>query len=509
MIKILVVDDEAGIRALLSEILMDEGYLIYEAENASEARVMVSQEQFTLVLLDIWMPDTDGVSLLKEWSLNGVLRKTCVIMMSGHGSIDTAAEAVRLGAMAYLEKPIAMKALIRTVRNTIQQWTSLLEAQQLCHQEQNHLENTNTPVQTCSNVVSPVPKEIKTTKTYSQLLPERKNIQNNIAFSNEDYEFLLKRVVARFRALFASPLKKETAELSINDLLNYLRVKNRQRASARATEHIRALLAEIACRAPDAPSIDWLLNGRRDSYQESLILSLLEILMAAHNKEHSDSSDILTEDLIYHAKQKGLTNFLEKANFLAYDINRILHALAASASPETHEEDESLLLSLPEPQATSDAIHDATQSLRDTLQNPRENTIFDTNEEPQGLTFIPTPLRFPNVTSKNITADIRTAIAMNSIPVFPLVYVRAYNLITDFNLPLREARDCFERGYLSSQLIANHYSVSMVAKNIGMERTHLYRKLKALDIETSAVTNFVHAPEETRKVRKVKCKNKL
>lgn len=505
MIKILVVDDEAGIRALLSEILMDEGYLIYEAENASEARVMISQEQFTLVLLDIWMPDTDGVSLLKEWSLNGVLRKTCVIMMSGHGSIDTAAEAVRLGAMAYLEKPIAMKALIRTVHNTIQQWMSLLEAQQIYHQEQNKQEQASISTQE-------VPKILNTNqpaKTDLSISVPRNNQQQKTTFSNEDYEFLLKKVVARFRALFASPLQKESAELSINDLLNYLNVKTRQRASTRATEHIRALLAEISCRSPDAPSIDWLLNGRRTTSQEALILSLLEIILASHNAEGSDSSDILTEDLIYHAKRKGIHNLLEKPNFLAYDINRILHALSSSVSPETQEEDEFLLLSLPEPQATPDAINDATKTLRETLQRPRNKDLFDATDLKKEISFTPTPLRFPNVTSKNINADIRTAIAINSIPVFPLVYVRAYNLITDFNLPLREARDSFERGYLSSQLIANHYSVSMVAKNIGMERTHLYRKLKALDIETSALTNFIHAPEETRKIRKIKNKNKL
>jgi DNA-binding NtrC family response regulator len=114
MATILVVDDELGIRDLLSEILNDEGHTVELAENAAQARAIRAQLRPDLVLLDIWMPDTDGVSLLKEWSSTGLLSMP-VIMMSGHATIDTAVEATRIGATAFLEKPITLAKLLKAV----------------------------------------------------------------------------------------------------------------------------------------------------------------------------------------------------------------------------------------------------------------------------------------------------------------------------------------------------------------------------------------------------------
>jgi DNA-binding NtrC family response regulator len=115
MANILVVDDEMGIRELLSEILSDEGHAIQLAENAQQAREARAQGAPDLVLLDIWMPDTDGVTLLKEWQRDGLLTMP-VIMMSGHATIDTAVEATRIGALNFLEKPIALQKLLKAVQ---------------------------------------------------------------------------------------------------------------------------------------------------------------------------------------------------------------------------------------------------------------------------------------------------------------------------------------------------------------------------------------------------------
>ena len=114
MANILVVDDELGIRDLLSEILNDEGHHVDLAENAAQARAVRALVRPDLVLLDIWMPDTDGVTLLKEWSSSGLLTMP-VIMMSGHATIDTAVEATRIGAIAFLEKPITLQKLLKAV----------------------------------------------------------------------------------------------------------------------------------------------------------------------------------------------------------------------------------------------------------------------------------------------------------------------------------------------------------------------------------------------------------
>lgn len=114
MANILVVDDELGIRDLLSEILNDEGHAVEVAENAAQAREARQRERPDLVLLDIWMPDTDGVTLLKEWSAAGLLTMP-VIMMSGHATIETAVAATKIGAQAFLEKPITLQKLLKAV----------------------------------------------------------------------------------------------------------------------------------------------------------------------------------------------------------------------------------------------------------------------------------------------------------------------------------------------------------------------------------------------------------
>ena len=118
MATILVVDDELGIRALLSEILSDEGHTIELAENAAQARAVRERMRPDLVLLDIWMPDVDGITLLKEWGSGGQLNMP-VIMMSGHGTIDTAVEATKFGAIAFLEKPITLQKLLRAVEQAL------------------------------------------------------------------------------------------------------------------------------------------------------------------------------------------------------------------------------------------------------------------------------------------------------------------------------------------------------------------------------------------------------
>lgn len=121
MTRILIVDDEFGIRDLLSDILEDEGYDVQTAEDAAHARDLVKRMSFDLILLDIWMPDTDGITLLKEWGSAHAINCP-VVMMSGHGTIETAMEATRYGAIDFLEKPIALQKLLTTCRNVIEEW---------------------------------------------------------------------------------------------------------------------------------------------------------------------------------------------------------------------------------------------------------------------------------------------------------------------------------------------------------------------------------------------------
>ena len=127
MARILVVDDEVGIRELLFEILYDEGHTVELAENAAQARAARQRARPDLVLLDIWMPDTDGVTLLREWGSQGLLDMP-VVMMSGHATIDTAVEATRIGAIDFLEKPITMQKLLTTVVSALKRPMRELQA---------------------------------------------------------------------------------------------------------------------------------------------------------------------------------------------------------------------------------------------------------------------------------------------------------------------------------------------------------------------------------------------
>jgi DNA-binding NtrC family response regulator len=127
MASILIVDDEMGIRELLNEILTDEGHTVYAAESAMQARTIREQMRPDLVLLDIWMPDVDGISLLKEWSKTGQLTMP-VVMMSGHATIDTAVEATRIGALNFLEKPIALQKLLKTVSKALESSPKYVES---------------------------------------------------------------------------------------------------------------------------------------------------------------------------------------------------------------------------------------------------------------------------------------------------------------------------------------------------------------------------------------------
>ncbi len=122
MADILIVDDEIGVRELLSEVLQDEGYSVSLAENAAQARDLHQSKRHDLVLLDIWMPDMDGVSLLKEWAAQQQLTAP-VIMMSGHATIETAVEATRIGAIDFLEKPIALTKLLQTIESALTRQT--------------------------------------------------------------------------------------------------------------------------------------------------------------------------------------------------------------------------------------------------------------------------------------------------------------------------------------------------------------------------------------------------
>ncbi len=191
MATILVVDDELGIRALLSEILSDEGHAVELAENAAQARLLRESVQPDLVLLDIWMPDVDGVTLLKEWSAGGQLNMP-VIMMSGHGTIDTAVEATKFGASAFLEKPITLQKLLRAVEQALvrpSQRGGLPPADRLGDAVPGHEGGMNTPhALVAAPVLAPAPVGPQAQQSFDLDRPLR---EARDAFEKSYFEFHL------------------------------------------------------------------------------------------------------------------------------------------------------------------------------------------------------------------------------------------------------------------------------------------------------------------------------
>jgi len=187
MASILVVDDEMGIRELLNEILTDEGHTVYSAESAIQARTIREQMRPDLVLLDIWMPDTDGITLLKEWSNTGQLTMP-VVMMSGHATIDTAVEATRIGALNFLEKPIALQKLLKTVTKALETSPKYVEPE---HERavQSSANNIATPKQAVIDSVSaPTEGEYISgiAKTYFDLpLREARDLFEKVYFEHQ------------------------------------------------------------------------------------------------------------------------------------------------------------------------------------------------------------------------------------------------------------------------------------------------------------------------------------
>ena len=153
MADILIVDDEIGVRELLSEVLQDEGYCVSLAENAAQARDLHASKHHDLVLLDIWMPDMDGVSLLKEWVANQRLTAP-VIMMSGHATIETAVEATRIGAIDFLEKPITLQRLLKTISAGLARGRSAINIKPI----PGAVANTTVPEQPVARMPDPVPE---------------------------------------------------------------------------------------------------------------------------------------------------------------------------------------------------------------------------------------------------------------------------------------------------------------------------------------------------------------
>jgi DNA-binding NtrC family response regulator len=418
---ILIVDDEVGIRELLSEILADEGYRVSLAENATEARAYRARQQPSLVLLDIWMPDTDGVTLLREWSAAGLLTMP-VVMMSGHGTIETAVEATKIGAYDFLEKPIGLQKLLATVARALK-----------------------------------------------------------VAMAREPRRVSL--------AALGSTAPVREAERALEQLLAAHRPilvlgepGTGHDAAARALE------------LPDAPCVT-LASGAR------LAGNPLSVLEEAH-----DGVLYCAEIGQYtKAEQKGLAFLLpklERANVTLVCTSAealgnlasegrfdpaLLSALSSGAVmlPPLRVRREDIPLLIERFWADIAAQHaNANQAMARTLSamQPAALTALAQAYWPGNIDHLHSVVINLALTpgSGDITPDHVKRLLGESAP--PVQVVAPEITARFFELPLREAREAFERIYFEQLLGREQSNMSRVADKAGLERTHLYRKLKQLNI---------------------------
>lgn len=407
MAQILVVDDEVGIRELLSEILADEGHQVLVAESAGEARRLRERARPDLVLLDIWMPDTDGISLLKEWAASGQLTMP-VVMMSGHGTIETAVEATRIGALDFLEKPIALQRLLGTVKRALR-----------------------------SPDTAPAPQLALSAIGRSDALIEAKKRLAQLAQLSAP---LLLRGERGVRAeLFARLLLPAGAPfLAGAELL---------------AEPPSELLGRAAGGMLFMPDLTRLGRGEQRN---------LEFLVARAEKHKVRVVSFSPVDV---------RSLVEKHEFDADLCTRLAELTLRLPAVRDFAEDVPDLASLM-----------LAQLVESRLSPPRRLSIAALNALrhhgwPGNLAELESVVKDLALTSLDDEiqlGDVERVLATRGTPsLLPEVA---------FDRPYREAREAFERVYFENLLARENGSMSRVAERSGLERTHLYRKLKALGL---------------------------
>ena len=429
--RILVVDDEIGIRELLRDILQDEGYQVQLAENAAAARTIRLHERPDIVLLDIWMPDCDGISLLKEWS-NGGLLTMPVIMMSGHGTIDTAVEATRIGAFDFLEKPIALQKLLKTVA------TALKHSEQLPKSEMSLTNLGKSPI------VIALKDRLEKIALNGTENPSPVLLIGPIGCGAELCARFLQREGApwhhlnELHSLTTAPL--DILESTRDGVLYIPEVATLNKAEQ------KGLL---------------LLVTKSDKYNVRVVCSTSENLPKLQAEGMFDH-DLLQLLSAVSLRVPALDEHKEDIPDLAVAIANLQFE---TADIQYREFDIAALNGLrnadwPGNLAQLDAV------VRNLIQTSLGEKIT--------LDDVSRVLHQFDDTEAVLAAEDESKDQVNNV---------ASKHLTNLDQPLREARDDFERLYFAYHLKDVANNMSKLAEIAGLERTHLYRKLKQLGIK--------------------------
>jgi DNA-binding NtrC family response regulator len=445
---ILVVDDEPDIRTLVQEILEDEGYAVAGAENGETARHALRDQRPDLILLDIWMPDLDGISLLKEWAEDEGL--PCpVIMMSGHGTVETAVEATRLGAYDFLEKPLSMAKLLLTVERA-------LEADKL-HKEYAGLKRRTAIVQ------EPVGRSAALQRLREQVKRIAQHdtwvlITGEAGSGRETFSRYLHAQSPRkdrpFVDLGVSAIAPDNAarELFGSEENGHVHYGSLEQAAGGTL-----LLDEVA-------DMDLEIQGQ-----------LLGALDTGSFLRVGGSEPVRIDVRIVAATQRNLEEEVRAARFredLFYHLNVV--PLHIPPLREHNEDVPELLGHYVDYFATHEKLPYRRFSVG--AQNFLRNYSWPGNV--RELKNLVQRVLILGAGSEITQDEVETA--LGTTPIVPTLPLEG---LVSFDQPLRQAREQFEKAYLEYQLGKHGGNVSKMAKEAGMERTHLYRKLRSLGIE--------------------------
>lgn len=446
---VLVVDDEADIRALIQEILTDENYRVTVAGNAAEARRARHDNKCDLILLDVWMPDTDGITLLREWAEQGL---DCpVVIMSGHGTVDTAVEATRLGAFDFVEKPLSIAKLLRTVERALESARS----------------QTGPVRELLPSLLAPVGR--------SRLMQDlRDKVQQ---FAGHNSPVLLIGEPGTGRSAFA----------------RYIHV-----LSNRADGELDVL---VAASLTESNAEEQLFGSERDG----------EIRPGVF--ERAANGTLIIDELtdLNELAQKLILSTIEQGRFVRVGGHQPVKLQARILATVSDEYDEAIEQGRLRRELVSglNVLSLRVPPLREYAEDVPELLSYyvDKLVDAEGLTFrrfsvaaqnrlrnYPWPdnvRELKNLVRRLLLTGSRDEITLEEIERELSVSAQSDEPLVKqdlLSLPLREAREQFERAYLQQQLMLCDGKVGRLAKRVGMERTHLYRKLRSLGVDFRAVS---------------------
>ncbi len=425
---ILIIDDEPDIRSLISDILSDEGYQVSTAENGATAQQQLNEFTPDLVLLDIWMPDIDGISLLKGWHDAGSLHFP-VVMMSGHGTIETAIEATKMGAKDFVEKPISLAKLLQTIEQTLENFKTTLSP------KSDNLWQFYEPVGSSEHS--------KQLRSHIDKLAQN---NNNTVFVGDS----------------------GTGKLTLAMLLHSKRNSNQQAASVVDALQLKAEDAEKQLMQRG----EQLLNQNQ---MASLIISNLDcltedlqlVLLACVKQWASPQLAILT------TTQQDIKSMVNNGEFSRELYDHLAEITIQVPALSERSEDVPELLNF------------YINHLPDQEQTPYRKMAFAAQNHLRNYAW-PGNIR----ELKNMVRQLQLLGGEGDIELDEVLALLEAELaeqkqqkdITWYELDLRDAREAFERDYLLHHLEQVDGKVGDLAKIVGMERTHLYRKLRALNI---------------------------